>query len=332
MLRWCLTEKQAAVVDECDDVIKINNPPSIGGWRHASVFDDHVVKIGNVENPMDIFFQADTQAFVYAASKNSPGAPRVPEVYDCFRWNNNLTYLVMERVDHPSVESWVGDTTISPTEADSRFEIACQAVADALRWLFSLTPPAGADIGLIKGSYAQTHVWPEGFRENSGTTRNVMFGEDGAPYRYPDGVSLERHITMAISRRPPCASPCEVNFSDEPLKIVQCEVKPSHFLIDPKTRQVTLIDFGCVCVLPSSFIGYTMHRRKRRFIADVNKYLKWEWSDNITGLRGAWMMALVSGNDFGLDKYGFPKHSSKKRKYPSGRTRDPRAAQKPKND
>lgn len=68
--------------------------------------------------------------------------------------------------------------------------------------------------------------------------------------------------------------------------MVQCDIEPDNFLIDPETRQVTIIDFSCVCVLPSSFVGFTMYK-DRSFIKGVNKYLKWKWSDNIIGLRAA---------------------------------------------
>ncbi len=111
---------------------------------------DYVVKFSEG----GIFNEGDTQAFVYAASKSSPGAPPVPQVYDCFTWDG-MQNLVMERIDHPSVEAWINDAA-SEAESQSRFDMACGAVAHALRWLFSLSPPLGAEIGLLEGPFART--------------------------------------------------------------------------------------------------------------------------------------------------------------------------------
>ena len=60
----------------------------------------------------------------------------------------------------------------------SRFDMACQEVADALNWLFNLSPPAGAEIGLIEGAYART---------TSGRAYNPFFGDSNA-------LASEKHI------------------------------------------------------------------------------------------------------------------------------------------
>ena len=39
--------------------------------------------------------------------------------------------------------------------------------------------------------------------------------------------------------------------------MVQGDIKPYNFLIDPKTMQVAIIDFGCVSALPHSFVNFT---------------------------------------------------------------------------
>lgn len=69
-------------------------------------------------NEVDILNEGDTQAFVYTAFKCSPDAPtRVAEVYECFSWDG-FQYLVMERVDLPTVETWINDAT-SEAEAST---------------------------------------------------------------------------------------------------------------------------------------------------------------------------------------------------------------------
>ena len=70
--------------------------------------------------------ESDTQAFVYEAFERLPGMPRVPEVHERFSWNG------VQYIDLPTVEPWIDDTR-NETEKQSRFGIACQAVANALR-------------------------------------------------------------------------------------------------------------------------------------------------------------------------------------------------------
>ena len=92
--------------------------------------------------------------FVYEALKGLPGPPRVPKVYNCFSWDD-MQYLVMEKVDLPIVELWIGGAR-NEAETQSRFNMAYQGVAYALSWLFNLSLPAGAEIGLIEGAYVRT--------------------------------------------------------------------------------------------------------------------------------------------------------------------------------
>ena len=76
---------------------------------------------------MDILHEGDTQAFVYKeVLKDSPNAPRIPQVYACFSWDN-MDYLAMERVDCPDVGSWIN--AASDSERQSRADIACEKVA-----------------------------------------------------------------------------------------------------------------------------------------------------------------------------------------------------------
>ena len=150
------------------------------------IFDEYVVKF----NREDLLNEADTQAFVYEGLKGSPGAPRVPEVYGCFTWER-MQYFVMERIRLPTVETWIKDAT-SEAESQSRFRTACQAVADALRWLFALPLPADTEIGLIDGPYAQTQSAQ--VREGSGCVRHPFFGLDNAPFRYAGPLALQRHV------------------------------------------------------------------------------------------------------------------------------------------
>ena len=167
------------------------------------LFETRIVKFDTEIIPEKPFYNAftnipvilnegDTQAFVYEAFKSLPGAPRVPEVYECFAWNG-VHYLVTEKVDLPTVEAWVNDTR-DEAEKQSRFDQACQVVASALRFLFTLSPSDGAEVGLIEGAYARTQS--KGFRAKSGRARHPFFGEReyDAPFRYTSAFAFQKHI------------------------------------------------------------------------------------------------------------------------------------------
>lgn len=183
-----LTNEQAEIVATCaDDVrkaLKDFHAPRV------LLFDTRVVKFND---STDILNEGDTQTFVYEALKDLQNAPRVPAIYDCFSWNR-IHYLVMEKVDLPTVDAWIKDGR-DEAERQSRFDMACQAVGNALASLFTLSPPVGTEIGQIQGSYAQTQN--ERGRSTSGYARSTFFGSiDGlrAPLRYTDALALERHV------------------------------------------------------------------------------------------------------------------------------------------
>jgi serine/threonine protein kinase len=81
--------------------------------------------------------------------------------------------------------------------------------------------------------------------------------------------------------------------------LIQGDIKPYNFLIDPETQSITLIDFGCVCALPSSFISYTLRPSGGPFVAGIAKALNWQDSDNLSAMRlrrvcTLWCRALES--------------------------------------
>ena len=148
----------------------------------------------SVRNTPVILNEGDTQVFVYEAFKSLPGAPRVPEVYECFAWNG-VHYLVTEKINLPTVEAWVNNAR-DEAEKESRFDQACQVVANALRWLFTLSPPDGAEVGSIEGAYARTQS--RDFRAKSGRARHPFFSntetEDNAPFRYTSPLAFQKHL------------------------------------------------------------------------------------------------------------------------------------------
>ncbi|KAG8918582.1 hypothetical protein FRC01_001785 [Tulasnella sp. 417] len=294
-----LSSDQDAIVRRCADVV--HNARRDGTAPRVHLFGDYVVKF----NEKGIRNEADTQTFVYEALKSQPNAPRVPEVYDCFSWGG-MQYLVMEQIECPTVEEWIKDAA-GEAEALSRFEIACKAVANALRWLFALSPPAGADIGLIDGAYAQTQA--PNVRENTGCARNTFFGRYPAPLRYSSPLALERHINAALGKRPRSADPLAVKLSSEPLSIVAGDIRQRNFLIDPKTLRVTIIDFGDICVLPLSFVSFTLHATQNTFITRIAENLAWAKSENLRAMgeaTGIYWLKSCQGRSFGLDKDGLP--------------------------
>ncbi|CAE6425138.1 unnamed protein product [Rhizoctonia solani] len=220
----------------------------------------------------------------------------------------------MEHVHLPTVQHWLMDA-VSDADHRSRFEMACQLIANALRSLFTLSAPPGAEVGLIKGAYAQT-LRPD-ICARSGCAIHPFFGSYDAPFRYTDAAALERHINRAITYRAKRLPRMEVSMSDEPLVMVQSEIGPDKFLIDPETRQLTMIDFGCVSALPHSFVSYTLHVSGTRFVAEVAKYLDWERSNNCRAMAAATRIyGLTVTKHFGLDKDGYPRKTASRPSQP----------------
>ncbi|KAG8915600.1 hypothetical protein FRC02_004424 [Tulasnella sp. 418] len=150
----------------------------------------------------------------------------------------------MERVNLSTVEEWIKDAP-SEDEARSRFDKACQAVANTLGWLFNLSPPDGAEIGLIKGAYAKTQS--TAVRAKRDCAFHPIFGNDSAPFRYTGAAALERHINAALTHRPRRATPLEVKISNEWLVMVQGNIKQFNFLIDPQTAGDYHPIWLCLC-------------------------------------------------------------------------------------
>jgi hypothetical protein len=182
-----LSLAQAKIVDDCTDAVRIArmdfNAPRV------KIFNDYVVKFNQKIN---ILNEGDTQAFVYdEALKSAPNAPRVPKVYECFSWNN-MEYLAMERIDCPDVASWID--AASDSERQSRTDMACEKVATALDWLFNLSAPPDAPIGMIEGAYTLAAIGQPRLRR-SGGARHRFFGQDlEAPLRYTSALALQRFI------------------------------------------------------------------------------------------------------------------------------------------
>jgi serine/threonine protein kinase len=79
------------------------------------------------------------------------------------------------------------------------------------------------------------------------------------------------------------------------------DIKPSNFLIDPNTLQITIIDFGDIAVLPRSFISYTLHSPWHRFIPRVTSFLSWERSKNLSAMVEASVIFFqLSGKELGI--------------------------------
>jgi Phosphotransferase enzyme family len=75
------------------------------------------------------------------------------------------------------------------------------------------------------------------------------------------------------------------------------DIHPRNFLIDPKTGQVTIIDFGDISALPRSFVSFTLYTDKSDFIAAIARSLSWEKSENIRAMgAAAGILIMLSGN------------------------------------
>jgi len=149
----------------------------------------------------------------------------------------------MEKVDLPTVEAWISG---AHDKAEMRSRLA-----SALGWLFNLSPPAGAGIGLTEGVYAQ--IRGERARTTSGRALRPFFGNSSVPYHHTNVLAREKHInevwltaspyfselltTFTTGSWPPFggAPQLAVNIANEPLVMVQGGIKQHNFLIDPET-------------------------------------------------------------------------------------------------
>ena len=72
--------------------------------------------------------------------------------------------------------------------------------------------------------------------------------------------------------------------------MVQGDIHPGNFLIDPDTRQITLIDFATVSALPESFVDFTLRATRDDFVKDLRNLMSWKQSDNYRALLAAKFM------------------------------------------
>ncbi|KAE9409669.1 hypothetical protein BT96DRAFT_1012611 [Gymnopus androsaceus JB14] len=243
-----LTSKQAEIVTLCDNDVQI--------------------ALKNYSIPRVLFFQTCVVKF------NTDADLLNEEVYECFSWNG-IHYLVMEKIDLPTVETWISDSdACNEAEEQSRFDMACKAVANV--------PPISL------------HSLPSCRRRDWSHRRQVR----------PDPKLL-----IAVLRGAP---PLVLNIAHEPLVMVQGDINPRNFLIDPETLHVTIIDFGCISILPRSFVSFTLHATRDNFINGIAKSLGWERSENLEALVAATgIYAQMAGKRFGLDERGLPVHVQK---------------------
>ncbi|KAG8939594.1 hypothetical protein FRC03_006170 [Tulasnella sp. 419] len=178
----------------------------------------------------------------------------------------------MERVNLSTVEEWIKDAP-SEDEARSRFDKACQAVANALGWRFNLSPSDGAEIGLIEGAYAKTQS--TAVRAESDRACHPFFGNDSAPFRYTGAAALERHINA--EGHAAGGQDLERAAGDGPRRhqAVQLPHRPSD-------------------------CSFTLYRTKDKFITRIAECLGWEQSDNASAMGAATgIYWLKSGPDKG---------------------------------
>ncbi|GJJ11646.1 hypothetical protein Clacol_005882 [Clathrus columnatus] len=96
--------------------------------------------------------------------------------------------------------------------------------------------------------------------------------------------------------------------SHERLVMIQQDIHPGNFLIDPETGQVTILDFSGVSSLPETFASYTLYAYRNDFAKSISKIWEIKRRENLVAMSEARIINFMSGGgDFGLDKDGFPK-------------------------
>lgn len=89
----------------------------------------------------------------------------------------------------------------------------------------------------------------------------------------------------------------------EPLSMVPGDIKEENFLIDPSTGSVTIVNFGRICVLPLSFVSFTLQSTSATFVRRIAEFLSWEKSKNLTAMNKAtWIYWLKTHEGKTFDK------------------------------
>ena len=108
-----------------------------------------LIKHGN-----DVLAEADTQYFFYCLSRDDPLAPLIPCVFDAFLSAEGLCFLVMQKIEAPTLKA----SGITREEAVGH-------AASAVKWLLDQTPFIPASVfGRI--SLSNAPVWHQFFKEH----------------------------------------------------------------------------------------------------------------------------------------------------------------------
>lgn len=114
--------------------------------------------------------QARTQEYLFNQAVLDMNAPCLPKVYDAFDVNHGMyteSYIVMEFIDAPTVETWL---KMCPTDTELIYDL----VAEAVGWLMKLPPPANAALGPIGGGCAQHKVFPDDSAPLAFTSKDAL--------------------------------------------------------------------------------------------------------------------------------------------------------------
>lgn len=125
--------------------------------------------------------EARTQEYLFHQAIADAKSPRIPQVYDAFEIDHGTheeSFIVMEFVDAPTVESWLD---IYPGDAEFIYDL----VAKAVDWLLKLAPPADAPLGPIGG----------------GLLHHKAFPYDLAPLAFTSKDAVQRYFNEVRSSR-----------------------------------------------------------------------------------------------------------------------------------
>jgi hypothetical protein len=155
-----LSDLQQVIVTHCEEHQR--NERSKPDFRPCVVYDKYFIKYGNHHS---LWFQSETQKYIYEIAITDPSAPRVAMVYDYFTPDLQTAYLVMEYIDAKSTPA----------------RNAPEMVAEALQWLRHLPPPPEVTIGSVGG----------------GPARHALFKDYTAPLLFSSTEALQRYVNRA---------------------------------------------------------------------------------------------------------------------------------------
>ncbi|KAJ3530289.1 hypothetical protein NMY22_g8637 [Coprinellus aureogranulatus] len=235
-----------------------------------------------VKQAPDVLAEASTQHFFHVLSNADKTAPGVPKVFDAFVSQDGAAFMVMEKVEAPTL-----------SECGISEEEAIEHAAFAVKWLLDQLPSVPKEcFGRISSEAVPA--------------MHTFFQDHQAPRIY-DPDSLARLCMNAVSLSTFIVGRKEFL---EPFKesraIYHADIKKDNFLLD-SSGKVYIIDFQHIGVFPEVFQNYAFFASREPLGREFARKLGYEPSKdlNLMGKFASTIVMSSKGGDMNWDSEAF---------------------------